>query len=370
MSLIFEPKRIGSLEPKNRLVRSATAERRVDRDGLVTDDLVKFYDTLARGGVGTIITGHCFVRSDGRASWLMTGIDRDELIPGLKKLTRVARQSDVKILAQLNHSGRFAPGSIIETNPLAPSVGEADKRGVYPPKEMEPTDIKGLIQSFAEAAVRAREAGFDGVQIHAAHGYLISQFISSFFNKRTDEWGGDWEGRSRFLFEVLTAIKKAVGSDWPVWVKMNCEDLAEGGLILADSLKIAEKLSGAGIDAIEISGGIQFQTVIQTGVDQQDKEAYFLDRAREFRQKIKTPLILVGGMRSRLVIEKVLSGEGFDLVSLCRPLIREPDLPNKLQKKTSDRSTCVSCNACLKKRNAPVQCRLEEKTVIRKRIKA
>ncbi|MEK7450039.1 MAG: NADH:flavin oxidoreductase [Planctomycetota bacterium] len=370
---MFEPKKIGNLELKNRLVRSATAERMVDRDGAVTDDLIKLYETLSRGGIGTIITGHCFVRADGRSGWLMTGIHQDSLISGLQRLTGIVHRYDVKIFAQLNHTGRYAPGSIIGTNPLAPSVSESDLKGVYPPKEMTGKEIKELVQAFAQAAVRARESGFDGVQIHAAHGYLVNQFLSPYFNKRKDEWGGSLENRARLLYEILTAIKKTVGAEWPVWVKLNCEDFVEGGFSLSESLTVAEKLgtlpaSGgtSGIDAIEISGGVQFQTVIQTGIDCPDKEAYFLPQAREFRKKITKPLLLVGGIRSRSVIEMILGGEGIDLVSLSRPLIKEPDFPHKLNKKTDDRATCVSCNACLGKRNDPVQCRLEEKIVVKK----
>lgn len=369
MSIIFEPVRINQIELKNRLVRSATAERRVDKDGAVTDDLVKFYERLARGGVGTIITGHAYIREDGRSGWQMMGIHNNNLIPGLKRLSRETHKYDARIFVQINHVGRYAPGGIIQTNPLAPSIiDEDDRKGVYPPREMTSNDIKEIIQAFGRAAARAQEAGFDGVQIHAAHGYLVNQFLSPRTNRRTDEWGGSTENRARFLLEIIREIRAKVGPDFPVWVKINCEDFIKDGLFLEESLTVAEKLSQAGINAIEISGGVQFETVIRLEVGKKEPEAYFLPQAEEFRKRLDTPLILVGGIRRLETIEMLVKDKGMDLVSMSRPLIREPDLPLKLQKKLTDQATCISCNRCLGKKTQPVICRADEK--VRLRVKS
>lgn len=376
MSIIFEPIRINQIELKNRLVRSATAERRVDKDGAVTDDLVKFYERLARGGVGTIITGHAYIREDGRSGWQMMGIHNNNLIPGLKRLSRETHKYDARIFVQINHVGRYAPGGIIQTNPLAPSIiDEDDRKGVYPPREMTSNDIKEIIQAFGRAAARAQEAGFDGVQIHAAHGYLVNQFLSPRTNKRTDEWGGSTENRARFLLEIIREIRAKVGPDFPAWVKINCEDFIKDGLSLEESLTVAEKLNQqaclpeAGINAIEISGGVQFETVIRLEVGKKEPEAYFLPQAEEFRKRLDTPLILVGGIRRLETIEMLVKEKGMDLVSMSRPLIREPDLPLKFQKKLTDQATCISCNRCLGRKIQPVICRVDEKVRLRVKLK-
>lgn len=361
MTNIFQPVRVRNIELKNRLVRSATAERMVDKEGAVTDELVKCYQKLARGGIGTIITGHSFVREDGRSGYQMMGIHKDDLIPGLKRLTKIAHQYDTRIFIQLNHCGRYAPGSIIGKNPLAVSVIEPPA-GVYPPKEMSETEIKEVIRSFGEAAGRAQEAGFDGVQIHSAHGYLASQFLSPHTNRRQDNWGGHPENRSRFVLEVLKSIRHKVGPAFPIWIKVNCEDFVEGGLNITESIAHARRLEQNGVDAIEISGGVEFRMVIRIQEAFKDKEAYFLPQAESFRAHLNIPLILVGGIRSLATMEMLIKDKGFDLVSLSRPLIREPDLPIKLQKKTATKAACISCNACLLgKKDEPIRCRAEEK---------
>lgn len=363
MSILFEPTRIGKLEVKNRWVRSATAERLVDRDGLVTTALIDVYRTLAQGGVGVIITGHSFVREDGRSGYQMMGIHNDQTIAGLKKLVQTVHKYDVCILAQINHVGRYAPGALIGANPLAPSIKQDERlTGQYPPRAMTEQDIRELIQAFVAAACRAREAGFDGIQIHAAHGYLISQILSPLSNKRTDGWGGSINNRTRFLLEVFKQIRVAVGADFTIWVKMNCEDFTDGGFSLVDSLAVAGQLTKVGIDALEISGGVGFKQVIRTGINTLADEAYFLDQARQFRKNLpELPLILVGGIRSLETMERLVVQERLNLVALSRPFIHEPDLIEKLHKKKQTKSLCHSCNACLKRKREPVKCRVELK---------
>ena len=378
MSILFEPKRIGKIETKNRLMRSATAERLVDKNGAVTDDLVSYYELLAKGDVGTIVTGYTAVDPRGRSGWQMMAIDNDNLINGLQRLTKIVHKYDTKIFVQINHCGRYSAGALIGTNPLAVSVEQPpespfNKGGIkggcgdYPPKEATDKEIKGVIKSFVAAAYRARESGFDGVQIHCAHGYLVSQFLSPRTNKRTDDWGGSIENRSRFPMEIIKQIRQKLGSDFPVWIKMNCEDAMEGGLTLDDSIQIINHLksNNALPDAMEISGGVGFDKVIRKDILTPEAEAYFLLQAKVFKNTYPDlPLILVGGIRSRGIIEKVLGEKKMDLVAMSRPFIRNPNFP-LLLKKGESKSDCISCNLCLGMKREPIKCRAKDETVLK-----
>ncbi|MDI6733434.1 MAG: NADH:flavin oxidoreductase [Planctomycetota bacterium] len=371
MSDIFTPKRIGQLEVKNRLMRSATAERLVDKDGVVTDDLLAYYKTLAKGGVGTIVTGYTAVDPQGRSGWQMMAIYSDNYIKGLQGLTNIVHQYDTKIIVQLNHCGRYSAGALIGTNPLAVSASHEEIKGEFPPREATESQIKDVIRAFVVSAERAREAGFDGVQIHAAHGYLVSQFLSPRTNKRTDQWGGGIENRSRFLMEIIKQTRQKLGADFPIWIKTNCEDFIDGGLTLSDSINVIKYLieNKAEPDAIEISGGVTFDTVIRKDVLSPEKEAYFLPQAETFRRTYPNiPLILVGGIRSYEIMEKVVGEKKMDLVAMSRPFIRDPNFPLSLQKtcrgvRTDAPTTCISCNLCLGMKKEPVRCRASENPI-------
>lgn len=356
--MLFDPTRIGTLELKNRLMRSATAERLVTQEGEVTDQLVELYRALAKGDVGTIITGHTSVDRRGRAGWQMMSLEDDSKIKGLQRLTKTVHEYEAKILVQLNHCGRFAPGGLIGMNPLAVFLEPKDELiGQYPPKQATDSEIKELINTYGQAGLRARDAGFDGVQIHAAHGYLISQFLSGNMNKRADQWGGSLENRAAFLLAVIDAIKQQAGPDFPVWVKLNCDDFVDDpqGLKLEQSLQVAKLLKDR-VSAIELSGGVSFEKVIRKGVPDKEPEAYFRPYALEFRKTIPDfPFILVGGIRSLAMMEQLLGQDGFALVSMSRPFIREPDLPKRLRRE--QKSACISCNLCLTKKTEPVKCR-------------
>ncbi|MEW6026862.1 MAG: NADH:flavin oxidoreductase [Planctomycetota bacterium] len=363
--LLFEPRRVSNLEVKNHLVRSATAERLVDKSGAVTDDLVALYKRLAQAEVGTIITGYTSIHPRGRSGWQMMSADHNDFIKGLQRLTKAVHEYEARILVQLCHSGRYAPSILINARPLAVSVTPEDIKGDFPPAEATDKEIEEVINAFAEASVRAREAGFDAVQIHAAHGYLVSQFLSPAMNKRTDQWGGSVENRARFLMETIKRIRQKVGADYPIWLKLNCEDFVEGGLTLADSISTIKNLksNNALPDAIEISGGCAFPQVIRKDILSPDKEAYFLPQARQFRKEFPNlPLILVGGLRTRDVMEKVLAEEKIDLVSLSRPFIRNPSFGLEL-KKGGKQSDCISCNLCLGAKKEPVKCRATEDAI-------
>ncbi len=346
MSPLFSPFKIGPLECPNRLVRSATAERMADRDGRPLPTLKEVYIELARGGVGLIITGHMYVHPSGKAQDEMTGVHSDDLLPGLTELVKAVHHENGRLVVQINHGGmKCNPDTVDEI--IAPSE-------VYPPfaskpaREMTLQEIEDHIQAFACAARRVQEAGFDGVQIHAAHGYLISQFLSPLINHRSDEWGGGIIERMRFLKEIVKAVRDRVGSDFPVLIKLGMLDGIQGGLTLEESLQVVAALESMGIDALEISGGISGDRSlsIRKGIRTESDEAYFLPLAQKARKVTQLPIILVGGLRSRSVMERVLTDGYADLISLSRPLISEPDLPNRLRLGLQEKSRCLSSNNC------------------------
>jgi 2,4-dienoyl-CoA reductase-like NADH-dependent reductase (Old Yellow Enzyme family) len=343
MNMLFTSANIGSLVLPNRLVRSATAERMSDARGRPRPRLRALYQELARGGVGLIITGHMYVHPSGRAHPEMTGIYSDELISGLAGLADAVHQEGGRIAAQINHGGvNCSPEAVIET--IAPSAVTAPS-SEQPAREMTAAEIALVIQAYGQAARRVREAGFDGVQLHGAHGYLISQFLSPFTNHRTDEWGGDLEGRTRFLRAVCQAVREQVGSEYPVFIKLGMMDGVEGGLTADEGVQIVAALKGMGLDAVEISGGIA-SAVMRKGIRCEADEAYYRHLAQQARPATRLPILLVGGFRSRKVMEDALAAGDADFVSLCRPLICEPDFPNRLREGTQERSACISANRC------------------------
>jgi len=344
--MLFTPGTIGALELPNRFVRSATAERLADEAGKPLPALAAMYGSLAAGGVGLIITGHMFVHPSGKAHAEMTGIYTDDVVPALSELSSAAHQAGGKIVVQINHGGmQCGREAVAET--IAPSAINAPFLQA-PARAMTRQEILVMIDAYAQAARRTMEAGFDGVQIHAAHGYLISQFLSPFVNKRTDEWGGNLKGRMRFLREVARAVRSQVGADYPVLIKLGMFDAVEGGLTVDDSLEVVAALQEMGIDGVEISGGIGGEKNINSrpGIRRREQEAYFRPIAQRARKATELPLLLVGGIRSRDVMEDVLNAGDADFISLCRPLICEPDLPNRMRFGKQERATCISCNRC------------------------
>lgn len=361
MSILFTPIRIGSIEASNRIARSATGERMCSSDGRVTPLVVEFYGTLARGGVGLIITGHSFVRADGIACEGMMGVHSDKMLPGLAELVRAVHLTDARIVCQLNHAGRQTRPELIEgKRPVAPSE-VTDRASGLTPRALAAEEMEPLVESYVAAARRCREAGFDGVQLHCAHGYLMSQFISPYTNRRDDPWGGSVEARARFPLEVLRRIRAELGGEYPVLVKLNAEDFIEGGLTLDQSCRIAAMMEREGITAIEISAGMAetVDKIVRKKIDSVDGEAYFLPYAREFRRHVRVPLISVGGYRSLSVMESAITSGAADLVALCRPLIREPDLPRKLRDGASSRAACISCNSCTRDPQGRLACALD-----------
>ena len=360
--LLFTPTLLGSLTVRYRLVRSATGEGMAELDGSVTDDMVAFYRRLAEGSVGLIISGHTYVHPLGKASPGMAGLYKDEQIAMHRELTAAVHQAGGAVALQVNHAGRqTSPARIGRNTPLAPSA-LARPGGKFVPKEMTEEDIEEAVQAFADAARRAVEAGYDSVQIHSAHGYLISEFNSPYANQRTDRWGGSPGNRRRFLLEVCRRVRSAVGEEFPVFVKLNGTDFIEGGLTPEESAEIAKALEDEGIDAIEVSAGFAetADLIVRKDITEPDQEAYLLPLARNIRDAASVPVMTVGGLRSREVMERMLSEEGMTFISLCRPFIRQPDLANRLKAGEIDRVTCVSCGRCTRNDQGWLSCALEE----------
>lgn len=347
--MLFEPFSFKGIETKNRLVRSATFEKRADEDGFVTDSIIELYEDLTRGGIGLMITGNALVHPSGRTVQNMLCMHSDNYLPGLKRLTKAVHRLGGKIAIQLTHGGRQCfPLLLGGSKPLAPSAVYDPSIRVMP-KEMTDSEIWETIDAFGRASGRARVAGFDALQIHGAHGYLVSEFLSPHTNRRNDYWGGDEERRFHFVEEVCKSIREEVGEDYPVMIKMNCDDMLEGGLRTEEAVRIAKRLEGIGIDAIEVSGGMyeSGNKTVRPKILSIDKEAYFRNSGKAFKDNLNIPVMLVGGMRTREVMEDVLLKGGADLISLSRPLIREPDLPLKLME-GKEMADCISCNGCMK----------------------
>ncbi|MCU0580813.1 MAG: NADH:flavin oxidoreductase [Desulfobacterota bacterium] len=333
---------INGLKLANRFVRSATYEGLAGGDGSVTPALIGLMVRLARGGVGLIISSHSYITPEGQAGPRQLGVYADVLVPGLRDLTQAVHEAGGKIVMQLAHSGGFANPKLIGQPALAPSALE----GFYktPPREMTAEDIRKMVEAFGLAALRAKEAGFDGVQIHAAHGYLLSQFVSPLLNQRRDEYGGSGENRYRALGQAAKKIRAAVGPDFPVLIKLNSQDFLEGGLTLADALHLGVRLREDGLDAIELSGGI----LISKNLSPSRKEAYFAEEAAAFKKKVGLPLLLVGGIRSLAVAERIIDQGAADYISLSRPFIREPELIQRWRSGDLRPASCLSDNQCFR----------------------
>lgn len=344
MSFLFTPANIGNLEIPNRIIRSATAERLADDwDGRSTEKLKEMWVKLARGGTGLIITGHMYVHPSGKCHPEMTGIYDDDLIPELAIAVEAVHKEGGKIAVQINHGGMQCSNESV-TGTLAPSAIDEEFLQ-QPAREISTEEIEMLIDSYAQAARRAVQAGFDAVQLHGAHGYLINQFITPYVNHRKDEWGGDLFGRNRFLREIIKAVRAQVGMDFPVFIKFGMEDGVEGGITAETGAVVISWMKDMGLDAVEISGGVQANNSMK-GIKSEEREAYFRGLAKIARDATDLPIILVGGIRSRSVMEDILQTGDADFISMCRPLINEPDFPNLLKSGHQVKSACISSNNC------------------------
>lgn len=354
MSVLFEPVRIGNLEVPNRFVRSATYDGCADKDGRVTEAQVKLFKDLAAGGAGLIISGIAYVHESGRISSFQNSAADDECIDDLRQLTDTAHEHGSKIAVQLFHAGREAAGFLKTRNQMAAGPSAASDDDPYFKKQctsLTEQEIAEIIKAFGDAAGRAKAAGFDAVQLHAAHAYLPAQFLSPHSNRRTDAWGGSLENRLQFHKKVYGHMRDAVGPDYPLLVKLGVQDGFAGGLSFDQGLKAAGMMAQLGFDCLEISSGLRGskyrETEFKTGVNTPEREAYFRHWCRQVKQKVDVPVMMVGGLRSIGLMEEIVNQKEADFISISRPLIREPGLIRAWENREPKKPACISCNKCL-----------------------
>ena len=377
MSILLSPFKIGQVELANRFVCSATYEGMAHDTGEVSDQLIQRYARLAQGGVGLSITGLMFVHPSGRGYKHQAGIESDRRIAGLSALADAVHRAGGKIAFQIAHCGRQTTKAMAGQIPLGPSPRGRDPINFVKPKAMTEAEISTMIDAFGAAAERAAAAGADAIQLHAAHGYLINQFLSPFFNIRTDGWGGSDQNRFRFLKQVVQAAKARVPDGFPILVKLNAEDFTpKAGITPALAKTYAGWLAALGVDGIEVScgaGHYSYMNMCRGEVPTAEllkalawwekpigrlmigklegkydlEEGYNLTAARAIKPAMgDTPLFLVGGMRRATHMAHVIEKGDADFISMSRPFIREPFLVKKIASGEIDRVACVSCNRC------------------------
>lgn len=349
MPELFETTVLNGMVLRNRFVHSATNEGMANRDdGCANERLIRWQEQVAAGEVAMIVPGYVYVSDQGKSRPGQAGIHNDATIPGLSRMAEAVHRHGGRLVLQLAHAG----ANVYVPTSSGYALGASDAKFTdVPCRAMTSDDIAQTVADFAAAAVRARRAGADGVQLHGAHSYLISQFLSPYFNKRTDEYGGTLENRARFVLEVVRAVRTAVGPQYPVLIKTNSDDYLPGGFSLDEFVPYCLMLQEAGVDAIEVSGGTHFSDPKYfcsrpEGTVPREQEIYFKDAAERCRKAVKTPLILVGGVRSLHVAEGIVTSGLADYVALSRPLIREPYLVKRWHAGDTRRSTCISCNLC------------------------
>jgi len=347
---LFSPGKIGNVEIKNRIVRSATYEGMANH-GYVSEELISLYTELARGGTGLIITGALAVDETGAASQTQPFIYSDDFIEGQKRLVKMVHDaSDVKISAQIVHPGRggfhpkypnVAPSPIKE--PLLKKV----------PKELSTEEINVIIKKFVDASRRVYEAEYDMVQLHGGHGYLLSNFLSPYTNRRSDEYGGDTQRRTKILVDIYNLIRDEIGKNFPITIKLQTQDDVPGGLTLEEGLEVAKIVVNAGYDSIEPTGGMAESRLTTRNplpgkfIKTPDDENYLFSTAKTLKPFMKNcSLMLMGGIRNPESAEKFLQENVADFISMCRPLIYEPDLPNRWKSGDHAPAYCTSCNGC------------------------
>ncbi len=376
----FDALTIGTMTARNRLVRAATAESLATPDGRLTPELLGLYGELAWGGVGTIITGYMYVTPDGKPSEGALGLYDDGPIHQFRNLTDLVHENGACIVAQLVYGGsksklapddprRLAPADapcedgVPNTSIIGASAVVNPRTGLAP-TEATADDLRVLAAAFGQAALRARACGFDGVEVHVAHGYLLSQFLSPRFNRRTDEYGGSLENRARLAYECVAAAREAVGSGFPVLVKLNCWDDFDdpagekGGLGEDESAQAAALLVRAGASAIDVSG--DWHTASAAAAQASTYEPFFADFGARLARELDVPVIVTGGWRSLDAIRDYVEADGIAAVGMSRPFICEPDLPRRWQAGDIAPSRCIGCGHCMKLPGIPCALKLRE----------
>ena len=379
MKKVFEKSMIGTIELKKRILRSATNEGMGDKSGKPLKELYDLYEKLAKGGVGAIITGLAGIKQNGKASFNMRMFDKDDYIDDYKDLNLKLKNDHTPVILQLAHSGSQTSSKITGEIPLSVSP----TKNLYGErcKEANEREIEDIIDCFVKSIERAKKAEFAGVQLHAAHGYFLSEFLSPFLNKRKDKWGGNVENRFRILREILQRSREKVGR-FPIWVKVSAFDEKRNKKELEELTKGCQMLQENGCDAIEVSCGYGFKGFDTIRVPKIPLEAmlallpnfknysllkkalfkivaplvikkykpihnYNVNSAERIRKNLDIPVIVVGGIRKLSDIENIIETRGIDFVSMCRPFIIEPNIVNKFQERKATKSKCIDCGYCL-----------------------
>lgn len=320
---------------QNRILKSAMSEGLATNDHAPNAKHFTLYQKFAEGGSGIVVTGNVMVDRSALGEPGNVVIDDESQLDALKRWAKAGQTTQSTLWVQLNHPGKQAP-RFIAKDPVAPSAIPLEgtmKLAFKTPRALTDGEIKGLVDTFAHSARIVKKAGFGGVQIHAAHGYLISQFLSPKHNQRNAPYGGSLKNRMRFLLEIYSAIRKEVGPTYPVGVKMNVDDFIKGGFSKADALAVMQALEKQGIDLIELSGG-SYETPVMMG--QSNKEGFFLELLKGIRNQIHAPLAIIGGFRSHAVMESVIKEKTTDMIGLARPLVIVPDIPKQIAAGTFD----------------------------------
>lgn len=349
MKNLFEKTKLGNMTVKNRFVRSATWENITTEDGHMTDELYKVYEELAKGELGLIITGYANVVKEEQPNPGMMGIYNDSFIDEYKKLTHLVHKYDSKILMQIAYGGTKTTYNLGKRVIFAPS--EIPERGTNTlGKAMSKSEIDYIVDAFAKAGKRSKDSGFDGIEIHGAHTYLINQFLSPYYNKRDDEYGGCLENRMRFLVEIYSKMREMVGKDYPILVKLTATEFFEGGLTFEETRIICKKLEDIGVDGIEISGNIHGKAKSMVGQSfdgyEIKEEGYFVEYGDVISKEINIPVITVGGLKDINNIENILNKTNIDYFAVSRPLLTEPHLIKRWKDIDRNPAKCVRCSKC------------------------
>ncbi len=341
MSKLFTPAKIGNMELSNRIIRSATQDPFGHKDGTCDEAQVALHAEVVENGVPLVISAYTYIAPEGRATDIQVGFCNEAHYASQKKVLDAVHAKGGKMVLQINHAGQnvyFLNEELEDQTPLAPSANRKAPNGLLT-REITVDDMNRLCADYVKAALKGKELGFDAVQLHCAHGYLLNQFMDPNFNRRTDAFGGSAENRFRFPRQVLVALREALGADYPILVKVNtnCYGEERDAAYAEDIIYFCREFEALGVDAIELSG---FDWIAQ---GKQKNHNYYLERAKAVRAVVKTPLIFVGGVRTQDDINAVLDA-GLDFVSLSRPFICQPDLVACL--KNGEDAKCVSCSKC------------------------
>lgn len=380
--MVFEQTEISGISVKNRIIRSATHDGLADENGAPSEKLIRKYENLAKNEVGCIITGYAAVSRNGVSPYpKMLKIYDDSVIDKYKKLTDAVHKYDTPVVLQLAHCGRQTSSKAIGCQKVAPS----DVLHTFYPdraKELTDSEIYQIIDDFVHAAIRAEKAGFDAVQLHGGHGYLLHDFLSPYGNRRNDSWGGRLENRCKAAELIIRGIKEKTGL--PVWIKLSAKDNRRGGMNIFSSVKICQRLEKAGCDAIEVSCGtvqdgmntmrsrlmpmdavfkyrepcasftpvlkkisLSAARLVNPLIKQPSPlENFNVDNAKMIKDNVSIPVIVVGGIHKLSDMENILSDRKADFISMCRPFICEPNLVRKLKEGRQNEAKCIMCNYC------------------------